>query len=100
MVFLLSVASAGRHCELHALVIDPKYIHFNPRARLNNIFFYFNLKFMHKNQKPTQTNDPVYSPAVPTGTRFMTEHSELCKGRRRFKDSFKDNNYVGKRMAP
>ena len=55
---------------------------------------------MPKNQRPNQLNDPWYIPAVPTGksdfvapncparalryyNRYVTEHPELKKGRRR-----------------
>ena len=64
--------------------------------------------------EPNQVNDPWYIPAVLTGKpvccsncpsesaqvfhRYMTEHPELRKGRRRFFVSSKDNN-VGKELS-
>ena len=74
------MTSAGRRCELQALVFDSKY-------------------FQFKNRKPIQTIYPWYIPAVPTGKsefgapncpvralRYyhkytsITEHPELRKG--------------------
>ena len=70
---------------------------------------------MRKNQRPNQVNDPLYIPAVPTGTldfgapncpvralryyhRYMTEHPELRKGKRSLFIPFKDNN-AGKELS-
>ena len=70
---------------------------------------------MQKNQRPHQVNDTWYIPAVPTGKpdfggpncpvralryyhRYMTEHPELRKGRRRLFIPFKDNN-AGKELS-
>ena len=68
---------------------------------------------MSKNQKPSQTNDPWYIPAVPTGKfgasncpvralryyhRYMSEHPELWKGRRRLFIPIKDSN-AGKELS-
>ena len=64
---------------------------------------------MRKNQKPNQVNDPWYIPAVPTSKlefgdpncpvralcyyhRYLTEHPELRKDRRRLFVQIKDNN--------
>ena len=44
-VFLLAMASAGRHSELQALVFDPKYTG-------TGVTLYFSPKFMRKIQKP------------------------------------------------
>ena len=94
-VFLLARASGGRLSKLQALVFDPQYIQFKPKGTL-----YFTPEFIRKNQRPNQVNDPWYIPAVPTGRpefgapncpvtalkyyhRYMSEHPELRKGRRR-----------------
>ena len=70
---------------------------------------------MCKNQKPNQVNDPWYIPAVPTGKsefgapncpvgallyyhRYLTEHPELRKDRRRLFVPIKDNN-AGKELS-
>ena len=70
---------------------------------------------MRKNQRPNQVNDPWYIPAVPTGKpefgapncpvralkyyhRYMSEHPDLRKGRRRLFIPFKDNN-AGKELS-
>ena len=92
------MASAGRCSELHALRFDQNYIQFKPKGA--GVTLYFSPEFMRKNQKPNQVNDPWYIPAVPTGKpefgapncpvralyyyhRYLTEHSELRKDRRR-----------------
>ena len=97
-VFLLSMASAGRRSELQALRFDQNYIHFKPKGA--GVTLYFSPEFMRKNQKPNQVNDPWYIPAVPTGKsefgapncpvralryyhRYLTEHPDLGKDRRR-----------------
>ena len=97
-VFLLAMASGGRCSELQALVFDPQYIQFNPKGA--GVTLYFTPKFMRKTQRPNQVNYPWYIPAVPTGRpefgapncplrapkyyhRYMCEHPELRKGRRR-----------------
>ena len=46
-------------------MFDPQYIQFKPKGA--GVALYFTLKFMRKNQRPTQVNDPWYIPAVPTG---------------------------------
>ena len=68
-----------------------------------------------KNQKPNQVNDPWYIPAIPTGKpefgspncpvralcyyhRYLTEHPELRKDRRRLFVPIKDNN-AGKELS-
>ena len=68
-----------------------------------------------KNQRANQVNDLGYIPVVPTGKpdfgapncpvralryyhRYMTEHPELRKGRRRLFIPFKDNN-AGKELS-
>ena len=83
--------------ELHALRFDQNYIQFKPKA---GVTLYFSPEFMRKNQKPNQVNDPWYIPAIPTGKpefgapncpvralryyhRYLTEHPELRKDRRR-----------------
>ena len=70
---------------------------------------------MRKNQKPNQVNDPWFIPAVPTGKpefgapncpvravryyhRYLTEHPELRKDRRRLFVPIKDNN-TGKELG-
>ena len=70
---------------------------------------------MRKNQKPNQVNDPWYIPAVPTGKsefaapncpvralryyhRYLTEHPDLRKDRRRLFVPIKDNN-AGKELS-
>ena len=95
------MASAGRCSELQALVFDPQYtwyIQFKPKGA--GVTLYFTPKFMQKNQRSNQVNDPWYIPAVPTGKPdfgapncpvrvlryyhgYMTDHPELRKGRRR-----------------
>ena len=94
-VFLLAIASAGRHSEPQALVFDPQYIQFKPKGA--GVTLYFSPEFMRKNQRPNQVNDPWYIPAVPKGKtdfgapncpvialgyyhRYMIEHPELRKG--------------------
>ena len=69
-VFLLAMASARSRSELQVLVFDQKYIQFKPRRA--GVTLYFSPKFMRKNQKPNQVNDPWYIPAVPT------EKSKFC----------------------
>ena len=71
---------------------------------------------MRKIQRPNQVNDPWYIPAVPTGKpdfgalhcpvrvlryyhRYMTEHPELRKGRRRLFIPIEDNNAGNKLIA-
>ena len=107
------MASAGRRSELQALVFDLQYIQFKPKGA--GVTLYFIPKFMRKNQRPNQVNDPWYIPAVPTGKpdfgahncpvkvlryyhRYMTEHPELRKGRRRLFIPIKDNN-AGKELS-
>ena len=111
-VFLLAIASGGRRSELQALVFDPQYIQFKPRGA--GVTLYFTPEFMRKNQRPNQVNDPWYIPVVPTGKpefgapncpvralkyyhRYMSEHPDLRKGRRRLFIPFKDNN-AGKEL--
>ena len=72
---------------------------------------------MRKNQKPNQVNDPWYIPAVPTGKsefgapncpvralsyyhRYLTEHPEPRKDRRRLFVPVKDNNAGKEFSAP
>ena len=112
-VFLLAMASAGRHSELLALRFDRNYIQFKPKGA--GVTLYFSPEFMRKNQKPNQVNDPWYIPAVPTGKsefdapncnvralryyhRYLTEHPELRKDRRRLFVPIKDNN-AGKELS-
>ena len=64
-VFLLAMASGGRHSELQALVFDPQYIQFKHKGAL--VTLYFTPEFMRKNQRPNQVSDPWYIPAVLTG---------------------------------
>ena len=103
-VILLAMASAGRCSELQTLMFDQKYIQFKPKGA--GVTLYFSPKFMHKNQKLSQVNDPWYIPAVPTGKsefgtncpvralcyyhRYFTEHPELRKDR--LFVPIKDNN--------
>ena len=106
-VFLLAMASAGSRSELQALMFDQNYIQFKPKG--TGVTLYFSPEFMRKNQKPNQVNDPWYIPAVPTGKsefgapkcpvralryhyRYLTEHPELRKDRRRLFVPIKDNN--------
>ena len=112
-VFLLAMASAGRHSELQGLMFDQKYIQFKPKGA--GVTLYFSPEFMRKNQKPGQVNDPWFIPAVPTGKsefgapncpvrafryyrRYLTEHPELRKDRRRLFVPIKDNN-TGKELS-
>ena len=113
-VFLLAMASAGRRSELHALRFDQNYIQFKPKGA--GVTLYFSPEFMRKNQKPNQVNDPWYIPAIPTGKpefgapncpvralhyydhRYLTEHPELRKDRRRLFVPIKDNN-AGKELS-
>ena len=107
------MASAGRRSELQALMFDQKYIQFKPKGA--GVTLYFSPEFMHKNQKPSQVNDPWFIPAVPTGKsefgapncpvrvlryyhRYLTEHPELRKDRRRLFVPIKDNN-AGKELS-
>ena len=70
---------------------------------------------MRKDQKPNQVNDPWFIPAIPTGKlefgapncpvralwynhRYLTEHPELRKDRRRLFVPIKDNN-AGKELS-
>ena len=93
------MASAGRRSELQALTFDQKYtIQFKLKGA--GVTLYFSPEFMRKNQKPNQVDDPWYIRVVPTGKsefgapncpvralryyhRYLTEHSELRKDRRR-----------------
>ena len=112
-VFLLAMASAGRRSELHALRFDRNYIQFKPKGA--GVTLYFSPEFMRKNQKPNQVNDSWYIPAIPTGKpefgapncpvralryyhRYLTEHPELRKDRRRLFVPIKDNN-AGKELS-
>ena len=112
-VFLLAMASAGKRSELHALRFDQNYIQFKPKGA--GVTLYFSPEFMRKNQKPNQVNDPWYIPAVPTGRpefgapncpvralcyyhRYLTEHPELRKDRRRLFVPIKDNK-AGKELS-
>ena len=112
-VFLLAMASAGRRSELHALRFDQNYIKFKPKGA--GVTLYFSPEFMCKNQKPNQVNDPWFIPAIPTGKpefgapnspvralryfhRYLTEHPELRKDRRRRFVPIKDNN-AGKELS-
>ena len=107
------MASGGRRNELEALVFDTQYIQFKPKGA--GVTLYFTPEFMRKNQRPNQVNDPWYVTAVLTGRpefgapncpvralkynhRYMSEHPELGKGRRRLFTHFKDNN-VGKELS-
>ena len=112
MVFLLAMASAGRRSEL-ALRFDQNYIQFKPKGA--GVTLYFSPEFMRKNQKPNQVNDPWFIPSIPTGKpefgapncpvralryyhRYLTEHPELRKDRRRLFVPNKDNN-AGKELS-
>ena len=112
MVFLLAMASAGRRSEL-ALRFDQNYIQFKPKGA--GVTLYFSPELMRKNQKPNQVNDPWFIPAIPTGKpefgapncpmralryyhRYLTEHPELRKDRRRLFVPNKDNN-AGKELS-
>ena len=112
-VFLVAMASAGRHSELQALRFDQNYIQFKPKGA--GVTLYFSPEFMRKNQKPNQVNDPWYIPGVPSGKsefgtpncpvralryyhRYLTEHPELRKDRRRLFVPIRDNN-AGKELS-
>ena len=110
-VFLLAMAS-GRRSELHALRFDQNYIQFKPKGA--GVTLYFSPEFMRKNQKQNQVSDPWYIPAIPTGKpefgapncpvrahyhRYLTEHPELRKDRRRLFVPIKDNNNSGKELS-
>ena len=94
-------------------MFGPQYIQFKPTGA--GVTLYFTPEFMRKNRRPNHVNDPWYIPAVPTGKpefgapncpvralkyyhRYMTEHLELRKGRRRLFIPFKDNN-AGKELS-
>ena len=62
-VFLLAMASAGRHSELQALMFDQNYLQLKPKGA--GVTLYFSPEFMRKYQKPNQVNDPWFIPAVP-----------------------------------
>ena len=114
-VFLLAMASAGRRSELDALRFDQNYMQFKPKGA--GVTLYFSPEFMRKNQKLNQVNDPWFIPAIPTGKpefgapipncpvralwyyhRYLTEHPELRKDRRRLFVPIKDNN-AGKELS-
>ena len=112
-VFLLAMASAGRRSELHELRFDQNYIQFKPKGA--GVTLYFSPEFMRKNQKPNQVNNPWYIPAVPTGKsefgtphcpvralryyhRYLTEHPDLRKDRRRLFVLINYNN-AGKELS-
>ena len=112
-VFLLAMAPAGRRSKLHVLRFDQNYIQFKLKGA--GVTLYFSPEFMRKNQKPNQVNDPWYIPAIPTGKpefgapncpvralcyyhRYLTEHPELRKDRRRLFVPIKDNN-AGKELT-
>ena len=114
-VFLLAMASAGRRSELQALVFDPQYIQFKPKAA--RVTLYVTPEFMRKNQRPNQVNDPWYIPAVLTSKpqcgapncpvralkymyyhRYISKHPELRKGWCSLFILFKDNN-AGKELS-
>ena len=107
------MASAGRLSEIQALMFDEKYIQFKPKGA--GVTLYFSPEFMRKNQKPNQVNNPWYISAVPTGKsefgasncpvralryyhRYLTEHPELRKDRRRLFVLIEDNN-TGKELS-
>ena len=107
------MASVGRRSELQAPRFDLNYIQFKSKGA--GVTLYFSPEFMRKNQKPNQANDPWYIPAVPTGKlefgapncpvralcyyhRYLTEHPELRKDRRRLFVPIKDNN-AGKELS-
>ena len=86
------MASAVRRSEPQALVFVPQYIQSKPKG--SGVTLSFTPKFMWKNQRPNQVNDPWYIPVVRTGKpdfgpptcpvralryyhRYRTEHSEL-----------------------
>ena len=48
-VFLLAMASGGRHSKLQALVFDPQYIQLKPKGA--GVTLYFTPEFMKKNQR-------------------------------------------------
>ena len=91
------MTSTRRCSELQALVFDPKYIQLKPKGA--GVALYFSPEFMRKIQRPNQVNDPWCIPAIPTGKsdfasncpvralryfhRYITEHPEFRKGRRR-----------------
>ena len=90
-----------------------RYIQFKPKGA--GVTIYFSPEFMRKNLKPNQVNDPWYILAVPTGKpefgapncpvralryyhRYLTEHPDLRKDRRRLFVPIKDNN-AGKELS-
>ena len=112
-VFLLAMASAGRRSELDALRFDQNSIQFKPKGA--GVTLYFSPEFMRKNEKPNQVNNPWYIPAIPTGKpeffapncpvralryyhKYLTEHPELRKDRRRLFVPIKDSN-AGKELS-
>ena len=82
---------------------------YSSNLRGAGVTLYFSPELMGNNLEPSQVNDPWYIPAVPTGKsefgapncpvralcyyhRYLTEHLELRKDRRRLFVPIKDNN--------
>ena len=82
------MASAGRRSELHALRFDQNYIQFKPKGA--GVTLYFSPEFMRKNHCSGR--------ALRYYHRYLTEHLELRKDRRRLFVPIKDNN-AGKELS-
>ena len=107
-VFLLAMASAGRRRGLTRITYS---------SNRKGLVLHFTLaqSSCARTRTPNQVNDPWYIPAVPTGKsefgppncpvralryyhRYLTEHPELWKDRRRLFVPIKDNN-AGKELS-
>ena len=113
-VFLLAMASAGRRSELHALRFDKNYIYFKPkgawyvsrctlarnscariRSRIRSMIPGISQQFLRVNQN-SAPNCPVR--ALRYYHRYLTEHPDLRKDRRRLFVPIKHNN-AGKELS-
>ena len=100
-VFLLAMASAGRHSELQALVFGLNIFSSNPKGQM---LFYISVpsscarirNLLRLTTVPTGKSD-FGAPNCPVRAlryyhRYMTEHPELRKGRQLLFVLIKDNN--------
>ena len=106
------MASAGRRSELHALRFDKNYIQFKPKGA--GVTLYFSPEFMRKNRSRIKSMIPGISqqfllvnqnsvPNCPVRAlryyqRYLTEHPDVRKDRRRLFVPIKDNN-AGKELS-
>ena len=100
-VFHLAMASAGRLCELHALVFDPQYIYssnlkelclpyISPQSSCEKIRGQTKSMIRGISQRFGAPNCPVR--ALKYHHRYMSEYPELRKGRRCLFIPSNDNN--------